>query len=83
MVSGVGHLYVFHQSKEDATEVSPNTLLVDRFVLDGITNKLVRKLDVRFKRSRQRYQPIESMKKKADGGLANIDSLDFRDFVKL
>ncbi len=79
IVSGVGHLYVFRQSKADATEVSPNSLLVDRFVLDGMTNKLVRKLDVRFKRSRQKYQPIESMKKKANGGLANIDSLDFRD----
>ena len=79
VVSGMGHIYVFRQSKADATETSPNTLLVDRFVLDGMTNQLVRKLDVRFKRSRQKYKPIESMKKKADGGLSNIDSLDFRD----
>lgn len=71
LVSGMGHIYVFHQSKA-------NTLLVDRFVLDGMTNKLVRKLDVRFKRSRQKYKPIGSMKK-TDGGLSNIDALDYRD----
>ncbi|NEP86225.1 MAG: LamG domain-containing protein [Okeania sp. SIO2C2] len=79
LVSGMEHIYVFRQSKANATETTPNTLLVDRFVLDGMTNQLVRKLDVRFKRSRKKYQPIESMKKKANGGLANIDSLDFRD----
>ncbi|AOW98601.1 hypothetical protein BJP34_03285 [Moorena producens PAL-8-15-08-1] len=79
LVSATGHLYVFRQSKADATETTPNTLLVDRFVLDGMTNQLVRKLDVRFKRSRQKYQPIASMKKNANGGLSNIDSLDFRD----
>ncbi|NES08463.1 MAG: LamG domain-containing protein, partial [Okeania sp. SIO2F4] len=79
LVSGMEHIYVFRQSKANATETTPNTLLVDRFVLDGMTNQLVRKLDVRFKRSRKKYQPIESMRKKANGGLANIDSLDFRD----
>ncbi|NEQ39398.1 MAG: hypothetical protein F6K40_25340 [Okeania sp. SIO3I5] len=79
----MGHIYIFRQSKADAdtTKATPNTLLVDRFVLDGMTNKLVPKLEVRFKRSRKKYEPIESMKKKADGGLANIDSLDFRDAV--
>lgn len=71
LVSGMGHIYVFRQSKA-------NTLLVDRFVLDGMTNKLVRKLDVRFKRSRQKYKPIGSMKK-TDAGLSNIDALDYRD----
>ncbi len=79
LVSATGHLYVFRQSKADSSETTPNTLLVDRFVLDGMTNQLVRKLDVRFKRSRQKYQPIASMKKNANGGLSNIDSLDFRD----
>ncbi|NEO74886.1 LamG-like jellyroll fold domain-containing protein [Moorena sp. SIO4G3] len=79
LVSATGHLYVFRQSKANSTETTPNTLLVDRFVLDGMTNQLVRKLDVRFKRSRQKYQPIASMKKNANGGLSNIDSLDFRD----
>ncbi|MEO0935828.1 MAG: hypothetical protein AAFY21_19460, partial [Cyanobacteria bacterium J06641_2] len=43
-----------------------------------MTNKLVRKLDVRFKRSRQKYKPIGSMKK-TDAGLSNIDALDYRD----
>ncbi|AOY79104.1 LamG domain-containing protein [Moorena producens JHB] len=79
LVSATGHLYVFRQSKADSRETTPNTLLVDRFVLDGMTNQLVRKLDVRFKRSRQKYQPIASMKKNANGGLSNIDSFDFRD----
>lgn len=80
VVSGVGHLYVFRQSKADTTETTPNSLLVDRFVLDGMTNKLVRKLDVRFKRSRQKYEPTGKMQKKANGGgLANLDTLDYRD----
>jgi|GEM_PF-458229 len=80
LVSGLGHLYIFRQSKQ-------NTLLMDRFVLDGMTNQLTRKLEVRFKRSRQKYQPSESMSlklKQAESGkaatqLANIDSLDYRD----
>ncbi|MBP5976241.1 hypothetical protein HW132_26805 [Brasilonema sp. CT11] len=71
VVSGLGHLYIFRQSKS-------NTLLVDRFILDGLTNKLTRKLEVRFKRSKQKHKPSENMKK-GTSGLANIDSLDFRD----
>ncbi|MFM8443473.1 MAG: LamG-like jellyroll fold domain-containing protein [Methylococcus sp.] len=71
LVSAEGHIYVFRQSKS-------NTLLVDRFVLDGMTNKLNRKLEVRFKRSRQKHTPTKDMKKGA-GGLVNIDSVDFRD----
>ncbi len=71
IISALGHLYVFRQSKS-------NTLLVDRFVLDGMTNKLNRKLEVRFKRSRQRHTPTKNMKK-ASSGLVNIDSVDFRD----
>ncbi len=71
LISALGHLYVFRQSKS-------NTLLVDRFILDGMTNKLNRKLEVRFKRSKQRYTPTKNMKK-TDKGLNNIDSLDFRD----
>jgi hypothetical protein len=70
-LSALGHVYVFRQSKT-------NTLLVDRFVLDGMTNKLNRKLEVRFKRSKQRLTPIKTMKKTA-GALTNVDSLDFRD----
>jgi|JI9StandDraft_2_1071091.scaffolds.fasta_scaffold00668_6 Concanavalin A-like lectin/glucanases superfamily len=71
LVSSSGHIYVFRQSKT-------NTLLVDRFVLDGMTNKLNRKLEVRFKRSRQKHEASQNMKKGASG-LTNIDSLDFRD----
>ncbi|HEY9298945.1 MAG TPA: LamG domain-containing protein, partial [Phormidium sp.] len=71
LVSALGHVYVFRQSKH-------NTLLVDRFVLDGMTNRLNRKLDVRFKRSQQKYQPSQMMRK-GSNGLENVDSLDFRD----
>ena len=71
LVSALGHIYVFRQSKS-------NTLLCDRFVLDGMTNKLNRKLEVRFKRSKQKYEASKNMKKGATG-LTNIDSLDFRD----
>lgn len=69
LISGLGHLYVFRQSKS-------NTLLVDRFVLDGLENKLVRKLEVRYKRSRQKYQPLEQTN---GNKLSLVDSLDFRD----
>lgn len=71
LVSAGGHLYVFRQSKS-------NTLLVDRFVLDGMTNQLSRKLEVRFKRSRQKHKPTEEMKMGATG-LQNVDSVDYRD----
>jgi len=71
LVSGMQHLYVFRQSKQ-------NTLLCDRYVLDGITNKLVRKLQIRFKRSRQRFEASDNMQQTA-GGLKNVDSLDYRD----
>lgn len=71
LVSALGHVYVFRQSKS-------NTLLVDRFVLDGMTNFLNRKIEVRFKRSKQKHQPIKSMKK-VSGELQDEDSLDFRD----
>ncbi|MEG3833982.1 LamG-like jellyroll fold domain-containing protein [Microcoleus sp. Z1_C3] len=71
LVSALGHIYVFRQSKS-------NTLLVDRFVLDGMTNKLNRKLEVRFKRSKQKHTPTKNMNK-GTNGLVNIDTLDFRD----
>ena len=70
-ISALGHIYIFRQSKS-------NTLLVDRFVLDGMTNKLNRKLEVRFKRSRQKHEPTKNMNQGVNG-LVNIDSLDFRD----
>ena len=68
LVSGMGHLYIFRQLKSAR-------IAVDRFVLDGLTNKLVRKLQVRFKRSRQQFKPMEP-----DTGSTNkVDSYDFRD----
>ncbi len=77
LVSGLGHLYVFRQSSQEADKVSPNTLLVDRFVLDGITNELVPKLEVRYKRSRQKHEPLQPNQPKKQEFLT--DSLDFRD----
>ncbi|MBD2203270.1 RICIN domain-containing protein [Calothrix sp. FACHB-1219] len=71
LVSGLGYIYVFRQSKS-------NTLFVDRFVLDGLTNTLNRKLDVRFKRSRQKHKPIQKQRQ-GESGLLNADALDFVD----
>lgn len=71
LVSALGHLYVFRQSKS-------NTLLMDRFVLDGLTNTLTRKLEVRYKRSRQRLEPSKGQGR-GDKWLLNTDALDFRD----
>lgn len=69
LISGMGHLYVFRHSRA-------NTLRVDRFVLDGINNQLVRKLEVRYTRSKKRYEPEQPAK---DGGRIMFDALDFRD----
>jgi hypothetical protein len=71
VIAALDHIYVFRQSTE-------NTLLVDRFVLDGMTNKLNRKLEVRFKRSRQKHTPTKTMAM-GNNGLSNVDTLDFRD----
>ncbi|MFZ6184991.1 LamG-like jellyroll fold domain-containing protein [Nannocystis pusilla] len=69
VVSGFGFLYVFRQS-------TAGTLLVDRFVLDGMTNQLVPKVEVRFKRSRKRHEPLLPTSGAAD---QTFDSLDFSD----
>ncbi|MBD2498744.1 LamG-like jellyroll fold domain-containing protein [Nostoc sp. FACHB-280] len=71
LISGLGYIYIFRQSKS-------NTLLADRFVLDGLTNTLTRKLEVRFKRSKQKHTPNKNQQKVATG-LINVDSLDYRD----
>lgn len=71
VIAALDHIYVFRQSTD-------NTLLVDRFVLDGMTNKLNRKLEVRFKRSRQKHTPTKTMAM-GTNGLSNVDTLDFRD----
>lgn len=72
LVSHEGHVYLFRQSLT-------GTLLVDRFVLDGITNSLVPKYEVRFRRSRQRYKPLKEGKLNAGGRMESVDSLGFRD----
>jgi len=69
LISGLGHLYVFRQAAKT------NSLLVDRFVVDGMTNKLVRKLEVRFKRTGQKYKALQGK----PGQKLKVDSLDFRD----
>ncbi|NCR53851.1 MAG: LamG domain-containing protein [Microcystis aeruginosa L211-07] len=71
VIAALEHIYVFRQSKT-------NTLLVDRFVLDGMTNKLNRKLEVRFKRSKRKHTPTKNMQQ-GSNGLVDIDTLDFRD----
>ena len=68
LISGVGHLYIFRQQKS-------GKVAVDRFVLDGMTNKLVPKLQVRYKRSQQKYEPL----RKDAAGKEVMDSYDFRD----
>lgn len=70
-ISALEHIYVFRQSTQDK-------LVASRFVLDGMTNELVPKLEVRFRRSRQRLTPSTSMQKKG-GSLVDTDSLDFKD----
>ncbi|MEM7373069.1 MAG: LamG-like jellyroll fold domain-containing protein [Bacteroidota bacterium] len=69
LVSGLGHLYIFRQSKS-------HTLLVDRFVLDGIGNRLIPKLEVRFRESRQKYK---AQNEAGRNGLKQADVMDFRD----
>lgn len=68
LVSMQGHVYVFRQSPG-------GKLVVNRFVLDGMLNELVPKLEVRFRRSKQRLEPLESM----DVENGTVDSLDYRD----
>nr|VFK77796.1 MAG: Concanavalin A-like lectin/glucanases superfamily protein [Candidatus Kentron sp. SD] len=76
LVSGMGHLHVFRQSTD-------NKLLVNRFILDGMKNELTPKLEVRFKRSRQKYEVSDNMKmgkdKAGNKALTNVDALDFKD----
>lgn len=68
LVSMQGHVYVFRQSPG-------GKLVVNRFVLDGMLNELVPKLEVRFRRSKQRLEPLESMDVEGE----TVDSLDYRD----
>jgi hypothetical protein len=72
LVSHAGYVYIFRQSTQ-------GKLLVDRFVLDGMTNLLNRRLEVRFKRSKQRYTPLRPARISSGGQMESSDSLDFRD----
>src|SRR5208283_2307440 len=76
LVSHDGYVYLFRQS-------TTNTLLADRFVLDGMTNLLTRRLEVRYKRSRQRHKPFKDMKINSGGQMESVDSPDFRDMENL
>ncbi|WP_438010915.1 LamG-like jellyroll fold domain-containing protein [Sorangium sp. So ce321] len=69
VVSAVNQLFVFRQSPG-------GKILVNRFVLDGMTNELVPRLEVRFRRSKQRLKPQESAASKHGG---SFDNLDYRD----
>jgi hypothetical protein len=69
LVSALSHLYVFRQAPS-------GKILVNRFVLDGMTNQLLPKLDVRFRRSRQRLEPQTSA---TSPNGASFDNLDYRD----
>ncbi|MBK7827372.1 LamG domain-containing protein [Nannocystis sp.] len=66
VISDGAHLHLFRQSDE-------GTLLVDRFALDSEASRLVRKIEVRFKRSRKRHEPLRG------ASVKELDSLDFRD----
>ncbi|WP_437931606.1 LamG-like jellyroll fold domain-containing protein [Sorangium sp. So ce291] len=69
VVSALNQLFVFRQSPG-------GKILVNRFVLDGMTNELVPRLEVRLRRSKQRLKPQKSATSK-DGG--SFDNLDYRD----
>ncbi len=66
-VSTEDFLYIFRQSLS-------GTLLADRFVLDGVTNELIPKLEVRFRRSRQKHTPLNPSKNGQ-----NFDAKSYRD----
>ncbi|HNN94963.1 MAG TPA: LamG domain-containing protein, partial [Pseudomonadota bacterium] len=72
LVSALGHVYVFRQSPA-------GTLLVDRYVLDGMTNTLNLAFEVRYKRSRQKYVPNAAAAGTASAGTSPLDTLDFYD----
>ena len=72
LISSKGHLYIFRQTVN-------KTLLVQRFVLDGMNNNLVPKLDVRFRRSKQKHKAHNMLKKRGGKGLDSADSLGFKD----
>ena len=70
LVSALGHLYLFRVSPE-------GKLLLNRFVLDGMTNELVPKIEVRYRRSQQKLVPDGGSS--GNGSATTQDSLGFRD----
>ena len=70
-LSVLGHLYVFRQT--------PNgKIVVNRFVLDSMAGLLIPKLEVRYRRSRKRFEPSQGMKM-SGGELKDVDARDYRD----
>ena len=65
VVSALGHIYVFRQN-------ALGKILVNRFLMDGLQNKLVAKYEVRFRESAQRFDPDVA-------GTAIENPLDYRD----
>ncbi len=74
LVSAFGYIYVFRQA------FTNRQILVSRFVLDGMKNELVPRLEVRFRRSKQRFK-AEAPAGTDASALARADSLDFRDMA--
>ena len=82
LVSSATHLYVFRQAEaapplglDNEPLAQPRTLLVDRFVLDGLTNKLNRAVEVRYKKSGQKYEAASA----TTAVSLELDVLDYRD----
>ncbi len=70
MLSCLGHLYLFRVSAK-------GRLLMNRFILDGITNELIPKLEVRYRRSQKKLTPEGGTSKNQNG--TNQDSLEYKD----
>ena len=68
ILSCLDHLYIFRISDN-------HRLLMSRFILDGMANELVPKLEVRFHRSEQRLVPEGGI---AGSGATDLDTLAYR-----
>ncbi len=69
LLSSNGHICLFALSQQ-------GYLTLSRFILDGMTNELIPKLEVRYRRSQQKLTPEKS-------GKSTQDSLDYRDINDL
>lgn len=70
LLSGLDHLYLFRIEPES------RRLLMNRFVLDGMANELVPKLEVRYTRSGQKLAPEGGI---SGAGAVHLDTLAYRD----